>query len=87
MSNLASTYWNQGRWNNAEQLDVQVMDMSKKLLGTDTLTYMANLASTYWNQRRNEAEQLDVQVVDMGMKLFGAEHPCGGSDRKQQEHC
>jgi hypothetical protein len=41
MANLASTYWNQGRWNEAEQLEVQVMDMRKKLLGAehpDTLT-------------------------------------------------
>jgi hypothetical protein len=27
MANLASTYRNQGRWNEAEQLQVQVMDM------------------------------------------------------------
>jgi hypothetical protein len=41
MANLASTYRNQGRWNEAEQLEVQVMDMRKKLLGAehpDTLT-------------------------------------------------
>jgi len=51
--NLAGTYWNQGRWNEAEaaeQLEVQVMDMRKKLLGADhpdTLGNMGNLASTY----------------------------------------
>jgi tetratricopeptide repeat protein len=33
MGNLASTYKNQRRWNEAEQLQVQVMDMRKKLLG------------------------------------------------------
>ena len=33
MGNLASTYRNQGRWNEAEQLDVQVMEMRKKVLG------------------------------------------------------
>ena len=50
MENLASTYQNQGRWTEAEQLEVQVMDMTRKLLGaenTDTLTHMENLASTY----------------------------------------
>ena len=49
MGNLASTYRNQGRWDAAEELDVQVMEMSKKKLGADhpdTLTSMANLAST-----------------------------------------
>ena len=35
MGNLASTYVNQGRWNEAEQLEVQVMDMRKKLLGAE----------------------------------------------------
>jgi hypothetical protein len=57
MANLASTYWNQGKWNEAEQLEVQVMDMRKKLLGAehpDTLTSMANLASTY-NVHSSEA--------------------------------
>jgi len=45
--NLASTYSSQGRWNEAEQLKVQVM--RKKLLGAeqhpDTLISMGNLAS------------------------------------------
>ena len=49
---------------NAEQLEVQVIDMRKKLLGTEhphTLISMGNLASTYRNQGRwNEAEQLEV---------------------------
>ena len=70
---------NQGRWNKAEQLEVQVMDMRKKLLGAEhphTLTCMANLASIYWNQGKwNEAEQLDIQVMDMKKKVLGAEHP------------
>jgi hypothetical protein len=50
MANLARTYWNQGKWNEAEQLEVQVLDMRKKLLGAehpDTLMSMGNLASTY----------------------------------------
>ena len=67
MANLASTYQNQGRWNEAEQLAVQVMDMSKKLLGAehpDTLKSMANLAGTYHNQGRwNEAEQLRLEMM------------------------
>ena len=55
MANLAITYRDQGRWNEAEKLQVQVMDTSKKLLGAEhshTLTSMANLATTYWNQGR-----------------------------------
>ena len=68
MANLASTYWNQGRWKEAEELDVQVMETRKRMLGAehpDTLTSMANLASTYWNQGRwKEAEELYVQVME-----------------------
>ena len=27
MENLASTYWNQGRWNEAEDLELEVMNI------------------------------------------------------------
>ncbi|KAF2187933.1 hypothetical protein K469DRAFT_769813, partial [Zopfia rhizophila CBS 207.26] len=68
MNNLALTYKDQGRWKEAEVLQVQVMEASKaeelevhvlrirkRVLGADhpsTLSSMANLASTYWNQGR-----------------------------------
>ena len=55
MSNLAVTYGNQGRWNEAEQLQIQVIDMAKKILGADhpeTLIYMENLVCTYRAQGR-----------------------------------
>jgi hypothetical protein len=47
MANLASTYRDQGRWDEAEKLEVQVIETSKTKLGVDhpsTLTSMANLA-------------------------------------------
>ncbi|KAK3394971.1 Tetratricopeptide repeat-domain-containing protein [Podospora didyma] len=55
MGNLALTYGNQGRWEEAEKLFVQVMETSKTKLGADhpdTLMSMNNLASTYRNQGR-----------------------------------
>ena len=55
MTNLAKTYCNQGRWNEGEQLEVQVIDMCKKLLGTEhpfTITSMINLASIYCDPGR-----------------------------------
>jgi hypothetical protein len=65
MANLASTYWNQGRWKEAEELQVKELEICSKVLGAehpDTLTSMANLASTYRNQGRwKEAEELEVQ--------------------------
>jgi hypothetical protein len=47
MANLATTYMEQGRWEEAERLEVQVMKMRKTKLGNehpDTLTSMASLA-------------------------------------------
>ena len=54
-ANLAVTYVNQGRWNEAEQLAVQVMKITKKLLNVEhqvTLTSLAKLAITYCDQGR-----------------------------------
>ena len=77
--NFALVMSENGDWKNAEQLEVQVLDMRKKLLGAehlDTLTSMGNLASTYRYQGRfNEAEQLQFQVMNMRKKLLGTEHP------------
>ena len=68
-----------GDWKHAEQLEVQVFDMRKKVLGAehpDTLKSMASLACIYSSQGKwNEAEQLEVQVLDMRKELFGAKHP------------
>src|SRR5215469_224881 len=55
MANQALSYFNQGRWEEAEELDVQVMEMRKRVLGAehqDTLTVTANLAATYFYQGR-----------------------------------
>jgi hypothetical protein len=47
MGSLASTYYCQGKLNEAEQLGILVLDMRKKLLGAkhpDTLTSMGDLS-------------------------------------------
>ncbi|KAG9249446.1 uncharacterized protein F5Z01DRAFT_746111 [Emericellopsis atlantica] len=79
MGNLAATYRNQGRWEEAEALEVQVMETRKTKLGADhpdTLTSMANLASTFWSQGRwEEAETLFVQVMETSKTKLGADHP------------
>jgi len=77
VANLASTFWNQGRWREAEELEVQVMETRKRVLGVEhpsTLTSMANLESTYRNQGRwEEAEELEVQVMETRKKVLGKE--------------
>ncbi|KAH8727406.1 kinesin light chain 3 [Phaeosphaeriaceae sp. PMI808] len=68
-----------GRYKEAEELEVQVMQTWKRVLGDehpDTLTSMANLASTYSKQGRSrEAEGLQVQVMQKRRRVLGAEHP------------
>jgi len=57
MANLASTYRHQGRWKEAEELDVQVVEKRKRVLGQehpDTLTSMNNLAWTLKSQGRDD---------------------------------
>ena len=79
MANLALTYSSQGQLKKAEQLEVQVLETRKRVLGEEhphTLTTMGNLALTYWNQGRwKEAEQLEVQVLETRKRVLGEEHP------------
>jgi len=69
MTNLAWTYFNRDRWKEAEELEVQVIEMRKRVLGVehpDILLSIANLASTYSNQGRwKEAEELFIEVIVM----------------------
>jgi hypothetical protein len=62
MANLAATYRTQGRWEEAEQLDMQVVETRKTKLGEDhpgTLESMANLAFT----RKSSAH--DVEAINL----------------------
>jgi hypothetical protein len=79
MHNLASTYWNQGRWDDAERLDVQVMETRKTKLGADhphTLTSMNNLAYTQRSLGREvEAIELMRECVQLCQQRFRPNHP------------
>ncbi|KAK0631939.1 hypothetical protein B0T14DRAFT_559678 [Immersiella caudata] len=78
-STLSRVYYDEGQWEKAEELAVQVMETRKTKLGADhpdTLTSMANLASTFWNQGRwSDAEELEVQVMETRKTKLGADHP------------
>jgi tetratricopeptide (TPR) repeat protein len=75
----AGSLFNDGRYKEAEELQVQVMQATKRVLGDehpDTLLSMGNLASTYRNQGRwKEAEELQVQVMQATKRVLGDEHP------------
>ena len=54
-TNYGLVFYEAGYWNEAEQLQVQVSETRKRVLGVGhphTLMSMGNLASTYWNQGR-----------------------------------
>ncbi|KAF2633333.1 kinesin light chain, partial [Macroventuria anomochaeta] len=78
-SKCAGTLYSDGRYQEAEELDVEVMQTRRRVLGEEhpeTLTSMANLASTYRNQGRwKEAEELGVQVMQTMKRVLGEEHP------------
>ena len=55
IANLASTYWSQGRWKKAEEIEVQVIETRRRILGKEhpnTLTTMNNLVFTMKEQGR-----------------------------------
>src|SRR6266699_2753243 len=74
---LGKIYYDEGRWEEAEKLEVQVMETRKTKLGVDhphTLVSTANLASTFLNQGRwKEAEKLFVQVIETSKTKLGAD--------------
>ncbi|KAJ6120892.1 hypothetical protein N7523_005172 [Penicillium sp. IBT 18751x] len=75
---LAKAYLHEGRWEEAEQLEVQVMEIRRTKLGENhpsTLSSTVNLASTYRKQGRwSEAEKLEVQVMEARKTRLGKEH-------------
>ena len=79
LASFALVFSEAGRWDEAEKLEVQVMETRKRVLKEehpDTLTSMANLASTYRNQGRwDEAEKLEVQVMETRKRVLKEEHP------------
>src|SRR3984885_1935404 len=69
MSRFALVFGENGFWNEAEKLYVNVMELRKRQLGAEhpeTLSSMADLAATYKQQGRfNEAERLQVDVMEL----------------------
>jgi tetratricopeptide (TPR) repeat protein len=74
MANLVLTYRDQGQWKEAEELEVQVIEIRKMVLGREhpsTLTSITNLALMYRNQGRwKEAEGLEVQVMEIRKRIL-----------------
>jgi hypothetical protein len=75
---VAGTYRDQGRWKEAEELDVKVMETRRTVLGAehpDTLTSMANLAFTLRGLGRyQDALGLIRLCADRSLAVLGIEH-------------
>jgi tetratricopeptide (TPR) repeat protein len=77
--NVAMALYNDGRWKEAEQLEMQMMARNSKIYGEehpDTLSSMANLGIMYSLQGKEEkAELLKEQVIETLKMLVGDEDP------------
>lgn len=78
IAHLALTYQKLGRYKEAEELQVQILEQNKDSFGQEhlyVLMSMSELAKTYLAQGRlEEAENLQVQVLEVSKKLLGTEH-------------
>ena len=73
LNDLALLYKNQGRYDDAELLYIQALDIRKKLLGDkhyDVALSLNNLAVLYDNQGRyDDAQRLYIQALEIYKKL------------------
>ena len=79
LNNLAGLYKSQGRYEEAEPLYLQALQLRRSLLGEshpDVASSRWNLAALYANQDRlAEAEPLLVQAVELYQQVLGNRHP------------
>jgi tetratricopeptide (TPR) repeat protein len=79
LARMGRYYWEQGQSDEAEGLNIQVLELRKAALGEkhpDTITAMANLASTWWQQGwLDVAEELHAQVLELSKAVSGEKHP------------
>jgi len=79
LNNLAGLYSSQGRYEEAEPLYEQALELSQRLLGEnhpDVATSLNNLAYLYSSQGRyEEAEPLYEQALELRQRNLGENHP------------
>ena len=79
LNNLALLYKSQGRFNDAQLLYLQSLDIRKRQLGNDhpdVATSLDNLALLYYSQENYlEAEDLAQQALVIYQQKLGNEHP------------
>ncbi|WP_013325063.1 tetratricopeptide repeat protein [Gloeothece verrucosa] len=79
LNQLALLYYSQGRYEQAEPLYKQALELRKRLLGDnhpDVASSLNNLAGLYYSQGRYEqAEPLYKQALELRKRLLGDNHP------------
>ncbi|MDB9454430.1 tetratricopeptide repeat protein [Dolichospermum circinale] len=79
LNNLASLYYNQGKYSEAEPLLLDALEMRKRLFTNDhpdVASSLNNLAYLYYNQGKySEAEPLLLDALEMRRRLFTNDHP------------
>ncbi|KAJ5471525.1 hypothetical protein N7530_008882 [Penicillium desertorum] len=76
MANLASTFWNQGQWEESEKLEVQVLETRKRRLGVEhpsMLTTLTNLAFT-WKSSGRKTDALNTDLFRQAEKSLWPDH-------------
>ncbi|WP_445253324.1 tetratricopeptide repeat protein [Nodularia sp. LEGE 04288] len=79
LNNLALLYESQGRYDQAEPLYLQALELRKRLLGDNhplVASSLNNLALLYNSQGRyDQAEPLYLQALELRKRLLGDNHP------------
>jgi hypothetical protein len=79
LARIGCYYWAQGYSEKAEQLEIEVLELQKEILGPkhpDTIIAMANLTLTWWQQGYSKkAEQLQIEVLELRKEILGPKHP------------
>ncbi|KAK4680131.1 hypothetical protein QC764_0041900 [Podospora pseudoanserina] len=90
LSKVGQSFYNLGKYKEAEQMHRQTLQLREKVLGKehpDTLTSMSNLASVLVSQGKyEEADQMNRQTLQLQEKVLGKEHPNTLTSRNNLAH-
>ena len=79
MTDLGLVYQGQRRYDEAERLDLDILEIQKRVMGpesSDALWTMNNLALAYQSQGRyDQAEQLHLRTLEIRRRVLGPTHP------------
>ena len=88
MHNLASLYFSRGRFDDAERLYAQTLELSRRVLGPehpDTLNTTHYLARIYKERGRFEAQDLHAQTLEVKCRVLGPRLPTHSVDGQPRD--